>query len=413
MRHVVFVSPFYMGMAPRFVGAFADVPGVQLSLVRQGGLEGLGPALRSRIHADFRVDNAFDADQLCEAVAWLGERVGPVDRLVGTFEQLQVALGDVRDRLGIHGMGGTTARGFRDKALMKELLSAAGLPVARHRRLESVDDAVAFAQVAGYPLVVKPLAGAGAVATVRANNEAELRAFLDDLRPSPTSPVQCEEFVAGIERSFEVVSVDGAPVFHSLTRYDPSPLEVLENPWIQWTVLLPREVEHAAYDETRRIGFAALRALGMNTGISHMEWFRRRDGSIVIGEIAARPPGAQILSLMSYAHDTDFVARWASLAAGGEFSMPSRRYATGVAFFRGQGQGAAGRGGRITAVRGVEEAQRLVGDLVVEARMPQVGQFTASSYEGEGFAIVRHEDTDKVEKALHTLVSTVRVEVAA
>lgn len=412
MSHVVFVSPFYLGMAPRFVAAIANVPGVRLSLIRQGGMEGLGPALRQRVQADYRVDNAFDAEQLCRAVSWLGERIGPVDRLVGTFEQLQVPLGDVRDRLGIAGMGGAAARNFRDKDRMKEVLAAAGLPVARHRRLQSLDDAVDFARSAGYPLVVKPLAGAGAVATVRVNNEAELRAFLQKMRPSASNPVQCEEFIVGIERSFEVVCVDGDPVFHSLTRYDPPPLQVLENPWIQWTVLLPREVEHPAYDETRKVGFAAVKALGMQTGISHMEWFRRRDGSIVIGEIAARPPGAQILSLMSFAHDTDFLASWAALVATGAFEVPPRRFAVGAAFFRGQGPGAGGQGGRIVAVHGLDRAQREIGHLVVDARLPQVGQFSNSSYEGEGFAIVRHADTAVVEQALRTLVSTVRVEVA-
>jgi hypothetical protein len=222
--------------------------------------------------------------------------------------------------------------------------------------------------------------------------------------------VQCEEFVVGIERSFEVVSIAGQPVYHSLTRYDPSPLEVMENPWIQWTVLLPREVDHPAYDQTCEVGFAALKALGMHTGISHMEWFRRRDGSIVIGEVAARPPGAQILSLMSYAHDTDFVARWASLVASDAFDVPPRRYAVGIAFFRGQGAGAGGQGGRISAVHGLEAAQRAIGDVVVEARLPQVGQFASTSYEGEGFAIVRHQETEVVEQALRTLVSTVQVE---
>ena len=413
MSHVVFVSPFYYGMSPRFVAAIANVPGVRLSLVRQGGLDALGPALRQRIQADYRVDNAFDPDQLCRAVSWLSEKLGPVDRLIGTFEQLQVPLGDVRDRLGIVGMGGASARNFRDKDRMKEVLAAAGLPVAKHRRLESVADGLAFAKTTGYPLIVKPLAGAGAVATLRANNEAELRSYLAQMRPSPTNPLQCEEFVVGIERSFEVVSIDGVPVFHSLTRYDPPPLQVLENPWIQWTVLLPREVEHPAYDETRRVGFTAIKALGMDTGISHMEWFRRRDGSIVIGEIAARPPGAQILSLMSLAHDTDFLARWAQLVARGTFAMPPRKYAVGVAFFRGQGPGAGGRGGRIAAIHGVEAAQSKIGHLVVEAKLPQVGQFSSSSYEGEGFAIVRHQDTAVVEDALRTLVRTVRIELKA
>ena len=117
--------------------------------------------------------------------------------------------------------------------------------------------------------------------------------------------------------------------------------------------------------------------------------------------------------MISFAHDTDFLARWASLAAVGKFEMPPRRFAAGVAFFRGQGPGAGGQGGRIVAVHGLEQAQRELGHLVVDAKLPQVGQFSNSSYEGEGFAIVRHADTAVVEKALRVLVSTVRVELGA
>ena len=37
----------------------------------------------------------------------------------------------------------------------------------------------------------------------------------------------------------------------------------------------------------------ALAALGMGTGLSHMEWFLRKDGSPVVSEVGARPPGAK------------------------------------------------------------------------------------------------------------------------
>ena len=37
---------------------------------------------------------------------------------------------------------------------------------------------------------------------------------------------------------------------------------------------------------------AALRALGLETGLTHMEWFRRADGSPIVSEVGARPPGA-------------------------------------------------------------------------------------------------------------------------
>src|SRR6185369_14190103 len=111
-----------------------------------------------------------------------------------------------------------------------------------------------------------------------------------------------EEFVKGDEHSFDSVCIGGELRWHSITRYLPGPLEVLQNPWIQWCVLLPREVDDPRYDPIRKEAARALKALGMTTGLSHMEWFRREDGSVAISEVGARPPGAQITTLMSYAH---------------------------------------------------------------------------------------------------------------
>jgi hypothetical protein len=214
-----------------------------------------------------------------------------------------------------------------------------------------------------------------------------------------------EEFITGEEHSFEVASIRGKPVWHSLTKYAPPPLDVVRNPWIQWTVLLPREIDAREYDDVREAGFRALQVLGMGTGISHMEWFRRKDGTLAISEIAARPPGAQIMTLNSFAHDVDLYRAWARLAVFEQFDPPQRKFATGAAFFRGQGRG------RVRAVRGLDVAHRDLGHLVVEARLPQVGQPASPSYEGEGYAVVRHAETGVVQRALKHLVSTVRVDL--
>jgi hypothetical protein len=37
----------------------------------------------------------------------------------------------------------------------------------------------------------------------------------------------------------------------------PSPLEVMENPWIQWCVLLPRHIDSPEYASIRDVGFRA------------------------------------------------------------------------------------------------------------------------------------------------------------
>lgn len=255
-------------------------------------------------------------------------------------------------------------------------------------------------------MVVKPPAGAGGKATFRIDDAAQLHTFFEHSPPVPDRPTLYEEFVAGTEFSFDSVMSDGTLTWHSISRYMPSPLEVLENPWIQWCVMLPREIDGPEFEPIRAAADAGLRALGLETGLSHMEWFRLRDGRIAISEVGARPPGAQFTSLLSYAHDLDFYRAWPHLVVFGEFTPPPRHYAAGAAYIRGQGRGT------VRGIHGLDEAQRRFGELVVEAKLPHEGQAPSDSYEGDGYVIVRHPETAVVENALVEIVRMIRVELA-
>jgi hypothetical protein len=91
----------------------------------------------------------------------------------------------------------------------------------------------------------------------------------------------------------------------------------------------------------------------------------------------------------------------------GTFEPPQRRYAAGAAFLRGMGRG------HVRAVHGVDELQRAVGPLITDLRLPSPGQPAALSYEGEGYVVVRHPETDVVAAALRRIVDLVRVELRA
>ncbi len=405
MIHVAFVAPYLPPTTQRFVRAAAGLDGVRLGLITQEPLERLPADLRETLDGHWRVDNALDWQQLVQGASGLAQQLGGLDRLFGVLEHMQVALARARDELRIPGMDTETALNFRDKSRMKDVLRGAGIPCARHRLARNDEEALEFARATGFPLVLKPPAGAGATGTYRVDHESALREVLGFTRPSQQQPLLLEEFVLGDEQSFDSVSIGGTPVWHSITHYQPTPLDVLRNPWIQWCVLLPREVDDPRYDDIREAAFAAVSALGLETGLTHLEWFRRPDGSLAISEVAARPPGAQITTLISYAHDLDFYRAWAQLMIHHTFDPPERRYSAGAAFLRGQGKG------RVVAVHGLEEVQRAVGDLVVQAQLPREGQPAASGYEGEGYVIVRHPETAVVESALRTIVSTVRVEL--
>lgn len=416
--HAIFVAPFFLETTLRFVAGAASLPGVRLSLISQDPAERLPPRLRASLAGHWRVDDALDADHLVHAAKGLGEQLGPPARMIGALEQLQVPLAQARAALGIDGLSPQAANNFRDKSQMKDVLAAAGVPCARHILAEAAAEAIAFAERVGFPLVAKPPAGAGGKRTFRINSALELKAMLQRHPPNRLDPTLLEEFVTGEEHSFDAVMIRGRPLWYSISRYMPSPLEVLENPWIQWCVFLPRDVSGDGYSGIREAGFKTLQVLGMKTGLAHLEWFRLKHGRIAISEVGARPPGAQFTSLLSWAHDVDFYRAWPRLMIFDDFDPPPRRYAAGAAYFRGQSRGlGSGRGpdrspGQVNAIHGLDEVQKRYGHLVVEARLPRAGQAPSDSYEGDGFVIFRHPDSDVVEDALKNTVRLVQVELA-
>src|SRR5690349_24841796 len=194
-----FVAPYLLDTTTRFVEAAARLPDVRLALITSEPEDRLPPQLRPHLAGHWRIEDPLDPGQIAAAVQGLSRQLGPVERLLAVLEQLQVPLAQVREHLGIPGMDPVTANNFRDKAQMKTVLRAAGVPCARHKLADSAEAAEDFARVAGFPLVVKPPAGAGAKSTFRLDDAHELAVWLDSAPPAPGRPALLEEFLTGDE----------------------------------------------------------------------------------------------------------------------------------------------------------------------------------------------------------------------
>jgi D-alanine-D-alanine ligase-like ATP-grasp enzyme len=404
MRPVVFIAPFPLETTMRFARAAAALAHVRLL----GVMQELPAGNDRKLFGDIaQVQDGLSTRELIEAVDLLRRKHGQPHRLIGVLEPLQVQIAQARAQFGIPGTDVETADLFRDKAKMKDRLRAAGLPVARHRLLTNRDDALAFESMVGYPMVLKPPAGMGAKATFRVRSRDDLLDAVRALQASPRNPVLAEEFLQGQEGSCDTLTLGKVPRLVSVSWYKPSCLTVLENPWIQWCCVLPRENQGPGFDDVKELAVAAVRALGLDTGFTHMEWFRRPDGSLAIGEIAQRPPGAHITRMIGLAYDVDSYRMWARAVVDGVFEGPfERKHAVGCAYLRGMGKG------RVAAVDGAREANEEVGPYVVEAKLPTPGTPKSDSYEGDGYAIVRDPRTAVVEAALRTIIETVKVRYA-
>jgi phosphoribosylaminoimidazole carboxylase (NCAIR synthetase) len=396
VRTVAFVAPFLLPTTARFVRAVTALHNVRVIAITQEppkqslGLAGVQPC--TDVHDDAALGAALDA---------IIAEVGPIHRLVGVLESAQEPMARQRERLGLPGLKPAAAHRFRDKDAMKAALRAAGVPVAASIKVDGPGDPDAILAAVGLPLVLKPIAGAGAAATVRVATAADLARAL----PQLPRPLIAEGFLTGAEHSLESWVLGGQVRFQSATRYYPTALEVADNPHLQWCVHLPRDP--APFADAAAVVSRAVLALGLEDGLAHAEWFRRPDGSIAIGEIGARPPGAGLMDLHGHAHEADWFAAWARVVVDDAFDGPwPRRWSVAGVYVRGPGTG------KVVAIDGLEEAQRRIGVHVVEARLPRTGMPRASGYEGDGFVILKHEDDEVVKRAVLQLFDTLRVRYA-
>ena len=385
----VFLAPNYPPEMQQYTRGLAEV-GAEVYGVGDQPVHALPGSLKQHLHDYLQVPRILDDTDVVERVAaWLRGR--QVDRVLANWEVLVLTAARLRERFGVPGMTVDAVNGFRDKQLMKERVAAAGLRVPRAVRARTVAETRAAAEQIGYPLIVKPIAGAGSADTYRADDAAELDAVIARVRHVPE--VSCEEFVDGDEYTFDTVSIAGVPAFANVAQYLPRPLIARTNEWISPVIITVRDLAQPELAGGLALGHAVLGALGMGDGFTHMEWFRKPDGEVVFGEIGCRPGGAHLVDQMNYTCDIDLFRELARAVCWGRFDAPTlRKYNAAIIFKRAKGQG------RITRIDGLAEYLRRHGEHVVEQRLLPPGsprRDWKKTLVSDGYLLVRHPDWDR------------------
>ncbi len=403
---VLFLSPNYPPEMPQFTRGLAEA-GARVHGVGDTPVHELPLAVRKSLASYLHVPALGELGDVRERVhRWLGGR--RPDRVECLWEPLTLLAAQLREDMKLPGMDTDTVRGFRDKPLMRERIAAAGLQVPRTVRVASVADARRAADDVGFPLVLKPTDGAGSADTHRVDAWSAFEAALASMRHVREATV--EEFVEGEELTYETLCVAGNVVYESVCRYAPSVLVARRNEWISPVIQALRvaQTEHTAPGVA--LGRAAVRALGMGTGITHMEWFRKADGTAIFGEMACRPPGANMVDLMNYADDQDLYRDWGHAVARGRVpARPARPWSAAIVFKRAEGQG------RIRAVEGLDRFMERHGAHVARVDILAVGQPRRdwqATFLADGNVVVRHPDDQVCMELAEEAAATIKVYAA-
>ena len=387
--NVLMISPGYPAEMAFFTRGLGQAGATVLGLGDQSP-DALPQTARDALDHYVHVGSLAAEDQVLATVRDLGRRIS-IDQVECLWEPYMVLAARLREQLGLPGLTVAQTVPFRDKERMKQLLDAAGLRTPWHVAARTVAEAWAAAERVGYPLIVKPIDGAGSADTYRADSAAELDAILPSLRHLPQ--VSVEEFIEGEEFTYDTICAGGRVLVENICQYHPRPLMTKIHEWVSPVTMALRDLDEPGLQGGRELGAAVLRALGFTDGFTHMEWYRKADGEVVFGEIGARPPGARTVDVMNYATDADLFSAWAQAVTHGRIAQPvERRYNAGSVFKRARGVG------RITRYEGLDHLLAEYGEHVVALDLLPVGaprrDWRATTI-SDGMVIVRHPELPK------------------
>ena len=387
--NVLMIAPGYPDEMPLFcrglstygarVYGISDVPEAKLPLMTREHLSGYlqTPQL-----------NQEDAVVKAVTAQWSGLTF---DRVICLWEPGVVLAAKLRAALGVGGMSEDDAIAFRNKDIMKARVAAAGIRTPRHRGATSAAKVREAAEYIGYPLIIKPIDGAGSMDTFRVDDAKELDAALKRL--THIDHVNVEEFIEAEEFTFDTICVNGVMQYFNVGYYRPRPLTARNVEWISPQTFCLRDVDTDWVAGGVQMGVDVLQAMNPGNAFTHMEWYRKSDGEVVFGEIAARPPGARTVDLMNYVSDIDLYMGYAEAELRGTFSIDATRKYNAVNIFkRAQGHGT------IRRITGLEQLVQRFGEHIVNIDLLPVGAARRDwvlTLLSDGYVTIRHPDFEQ------------------
>ena len=384
--NVVYLSPGFPAEMPLFVRGLAAV-GAKVYGVGDQPRQALPAEARDSMTDYLQVRSFGDEQQVVQEVRqWL--RGKSVDRVECMWERLMYLAATLRESFSVPGMSKAQTEIVRDKESMKQAVEKAGLRVPRHGRARSMNEAWAALERVGFPAIVKPIDGAGSKDTYRCDDKQEFEAALHKTRH--VDELSVEEFVEGEELTYDTVCANGQVLWESVAWYRPKPMILAQNPWISMQNIVLRDIAQEFPRPGVELGHGVLKALGFETGFTHMEWFRTADGEAVFGEIGGRPPGARLVHAMNYSANIDLFEGWAEATCYGRLSQDTtKHWNTAMIFKRAEGDGL------VREHRGLQELLQKYGKYVASVELTPIGEPRRDWRQvvvGDGWIVVRHED---------------------
>lgn len=312
--NVVFISPHF----PLYFHNFCSrlkIRGVNVLGIGDASYSEISNETKASLSEYYRVDNLEDYNQVYKAVAYFISKYGRIDFVESQNEYWLET--DARLRSDFNINSGTK---FEDlavmkyKSKMKAVYESVGLNVARYCLVDTFENALAFVEKVGYPIVVKPDNGVGATSTYKLKNQEELEYFF---ATKDDRIYIMEEYVNGHVETFDGIT-------------DSNKNILISNSTIMLNSIMDNVNDHCdtafcnrfvAGSDIEEVGTKVVKAFDTRSRFFHFEFFRLeadkeglgKKGDLVGLEVNMRAPGAYMPDMMNFSYESDVYTIWADM----------------------------------------------------------------------------------------------------
>lgn len=264
----------------------------------------LPKSVADRYEAVYYIPSWDSLGELAAIAADITTRGRVVEAVASPTEHTQYAAGYLSALLNLAHPQNSVILHSRDKRVMKSAARAAGIRTAGFVAVHASAPAAEIARAAagiGYPLIVKPASGFGAVATRLVKDERGLfAAFAAELDPDLPSPdMVLEEFVDADEFHIDALWRDGEAWVFAVSRYVTSPLRLKDGSGLQLSILLDPVDHRFLYAAALDLHLCLNEQIGISRGATHLEFFREPSGDLIFSEVATRVGGGNISNMIA------------------------------------------------------------------------------------------------------------------
>lgn len=228
-----------------------------------------------------------------------------VDKIACLSEFDLIRAAGLREKYGFDGQSIQSAIAFRDKIVMKEIISEAHINTPFYTPVASYLDIERFIKKHNYPVVIKPRDGAGAANTFIIHDERQL---FNVFANNTFTNMMIETFVSQDMYHVDGIYNDGEIIFCSVSKYIGSTLDHLRSKSLGSAHIA---AENPIQSRIKIFLERTLDAMPCPDYTPfHLEVFEEKDGTLTFCEIASRVGGPRINDCLKKYYQVDIQANW-------------------------------------------------------------------------------------------------------